>query len=113
MEVKLEEYVYGGCTIEERNAVRGYIMEDFYNAFDVIEMMRDRAYEELAPRTHHVKKHSGFEVSNMDYDICEDTYIMPSITPSISHGASFSYTAMNKSKPKSIIEALNLYLAKE
>lgn len=110
MEVKLEEYVYGGCTIEERDAVRGYIMEDFYNAFDVIEMMRDRAYEELAPRTvvsgSVCDDYTMFDECDFDFAVKAETIPMPSVSCSRS-------CQMEPPQPRSLLAMLNNYLAKE
>lgn len=109
MEVKLEEYVYGGCTDEERNAVRCYIMADFYNAFDVIEMMRDRAYEELSPSRMRMPESADLKNMIVQADACmfeRESIVLPSFKCSIpSHS--------EPQRPRSILALLNNYLAKD
>lgn len=109
MSVELEKYVNGVCTEEERNAVRAYIMEDFYNAFDVIEMMRDKAHDELAPLTMRkmVVSSCHDKLLSEDTDIF-DTSAMPCIESAI-----YINTYNESEEPMSILDMLNNYLAKD
>jgi len=112
MEVKLEEYVYGGCTVEERQAVREYIIEDFYNAFGIIEMMRNRAHDELAPScdgvTDSIAICSVMANKNL-FNECmfdETPLVMPSLK-------CFIPVDLEPQQPKSLLAMLNSYLSKD